>query len=114
MGHRFLKHLSRTSVLWHVVDISEPEENIIIENIRVIESELGKYDVELLRKPRWLVFNKMDALPAEEAQARVDRIVKAIHWSHPFFLVSAIAKQGTPVLCQETMQLLRACHQISS
>ncbi|MDP1573636.1 MAG: Obg family GTPase CgtA [Coxiellaceae bacterium] len=106
LGHRFLKHLSRTSVLWHVVDISEPDESAIIENIRIIESELEKYDATLLDKPRWLVFNKMDALLEEEVHARAENIVKALQWDEKFFVIAAIKKQGTLLLCQETMQLL--------
>lgn len=106
LGHRFLKHLSRTGVLWHVVDISEPEESVIIDNIRVIESELEKYDATLLEKPRWLIFNKIDALPESDVQARVDQLVKTLRWDDKFFVISAIAKQGTLLLCQETMQLL--------
>lgn len=106
LGHRFLKHLNRTKVLWHVVDISEPEENLILENIRVIVSELEKYDLELLRKPRWLIFNKSDALTIEETQERVNKIIEELGWTAPFFIVSALAKQGITTLCQETMVLL--------
>lgn len=106
LGHRFLKHLARTGVLWHVVDLSEPDDEAVIHNIHVIENELSQYDATLLEKPRWLIFNKIDALTEEDAKARANHILKSIEWQHPFFLISAIAKQGTVLLCQETMELL--------
>lgn len=106
LGHRFLKHLSRTAALWHVVDFSEQDEAILIHNIRTIESELTQYDPELLEKPRWLVFNKIDALPSEEIAERVARIVEQIEWHGPVFAISAIAKEGTQALCQSMMDYL--------
>jgi GTP-binding protein len=106
LGHRFLKHLSRTAALWHVVDVSEPEESTIIHNIRTIESEIEHYDPEFLQKPRWLVFNKIDALPEKEVDSRIQRIVEKIQWTGPVFAVSAIAKVGTQALCQSMMDYL--------
>lgn len=106
LGHRFLKHLSRTAALWHVVDISEPEESVLIHNIQTIESELAHYDPELLEKPRWLVFNKIDALPEETVAERIASVVDKIGWQGPVFAVSAIAKEGTHSLCQSMMDYL--------
>jgi GTP-binding protein len=106
LGHRFLKHLSRTAVLWHVVDISEADDDVVVHNIQVIVKELGQYDAKLLDKPRWLVFNKIDAVSPDELEGRVAGIVQTLQWKGPVFTISAIAKQGTVKLCQETMRLL--------
>lgn len=107
LGHRFLKHLSRTAVLWHVVDISEQDEAVLIHNITSIENELAQYTgAELLEKTRWLVFNKIDAVPADELQARIDRVVLETNWKGPVFAVSAIQKKNTHALCQELMNYL--------
>ena len=67
---------------------------------------MKQYDPELLAKPRWLVFNKIDALPADEIAERVARIVEKIEWTGPVFAVSAIAKEGTQALCQSMMDYL--------
>ncbi|HLB56293.1 MAG TPA: Obg family GTPase CgtA [Coxiellaceae bacterium] len=106
LGLRFLKHLSRTAVLWHVIDISEPDDAIVIHNITSIEKELAQYDPELLKKPRWLVFNKIDALPENEAEKRIKKIVKKLKSKAPVFAISAIAKINTQALCQSMMDYL--------
>lgn len=106
LGLRFLKHLSRTAVLWHVIDISEPDDAIVIHNIISIEKELAQYDPELLKKPRWLVFNKIDALPENEAEKRIKKIVKKLKSKSPVFAISAIAKKNTQELCQAMMDYL--------
>lgn len=106
LGHRFLKHLSRTAVLWHVIDISEQDEAVLIHNIQTIESELKQYDPELLEKPRWLVFNKIDVMPKESVSHRVAQIIEKIEWKGPVFAVSAITATGTQVLCQSMMNYL--------
>lgn len=106
LGHRFLKHLSRTAALWHVVDISEPDEAVLIHHIKTIESELAQYDQALLDKPRWLVFNKIDAIPEEEVEPRIARVVEKLEWHNPVFAISAIASVGTSALCQSMMVYL--------
>ena len=74
LGHRFLKHLSRTAVLWHVVDLSEPDDAIVIQNIKTIQNELKQYDPALLKKPQWLVFNKIDlAMLLSDATQKLKR-----------------------------------------
>lgn len=106
LGHRFLKHLSRTAVLWHIVDISESDDEKIIYHIRAIEKELSQYDPELLQKPRWLVFNKMDLVPNEILFDRMTSLVKKLKWQLPVFSVSGLTKEGTQLLCQEMMRHL--------
>lgn len=107
LGHRFLKHLSRTAVMWHVVDISEPDEIVLAHNVTAIQNELAQYgEAELLEKTRWLVFNKIDAVPVDELQAKIDRIVKETKWHGPVFAVSAIQKENTRELCLALMNYL--------
>jgi GTP-binding protein len=90
LGHQFLRHLGRTQILLHVVDLAEPEP---VRAIRVIAAELKKYGQGLERKPRWLVFNKIDAV--DDADARIRRTVNALRWKRPWFKVCALSGQGT-------------------
>jgi GTP-binding protein len=93
LGHQFLRHLARTSILLHLVDITLDD---VARDARTIAAELKAYDATLFRKPRWLVFNKIDAV--EDADARVARIVRALRWKRPWFKVSALTGQGCPEL----------------
>lgn len=113
LGHRFLKHLSRTGLLLHVVDLAPFDENTnpAAEALAIIE-ELRKYDEELHGKPRWLVLNKLDMLSKEEAEERTAAFLKQIGWNHPepddrfgfdmdtprLFKISALTHQGTQEL----------------
>lgn len=108
LGHRFLKHLSRTVVLWHVVDLSEPSDTTVIHNIQIIQNELKQYDSEFLKKPCWLIFNKIDlaGVNIDDAEKRVQIIVKKLKWTNPVFMISAIKKQNTQALCFEMMNYL--------
>ena len=84
LGHRFLKHLSRTGLLLHVVDLAPFDETVNpAEEALAIINELRKYDEELYDKPRWLVLNKLDMLDEEEAQARTAAFLEAIGWDYP-------------------------------
>ncbi|NBX84736.1 MAG: GTPase ObgE [Gammaproteobacteria bacterium] len=98
LGHRFLKHLSRTGVLLHIVDIAPVDGHDPLEDIQVIEAELKKYDEALVNKPRWLVFNKTDALFPEEADAVKTHILNSLKWQGPHFAISAISGEGTQEL----------------
>ena len=95
LGHRFLRHLSRTSLLLHVLDAvpldaaADP-----VRDARAIVGELRKYDPALYRKPRWLVLNKIDLLPPAERQASVARIARRLRWRGPVFAVSALTGEG--------------------
>jgi GTP-binding protein len=93
LGHQFLRHLARTRILLHLVDITLDE---AARDARTIAAELKAYDATLHRKPRWLVFNKIDAVP--DADARSARIVRALRWTRPWFKVSALTGQGCPEL----------------
>ncbi len=100
LGIQFLKHLARTRLLLHVVDIA-PLDGVTdpIEEVRALEKELEEFDEALMDKPRWLVFNKMDLLAPEDREKAAKAIVKKLKWKQPWYLVSAIGREGTWPLC---------------
>lgn len=106
LGIQFLKHLMRTRVLLHLVDITPADGSDPVASVKTIVEELGKYSPELATKPRWLVFNKIDLLPEDEAEAICKAIVKKLRWKGPVFQISALKKQGTQALCYQLMDLL--------
>ncbi|KTC97854.1 Obg family GTPase CgtA [Legionella erythra] len=107
LGHRFLKHLSRTCILLHVVDIAPLDGSDPVVSAKAIINELAEYDPELVHKPRWLVLNKIDMLPDEEArQQAVDNLVKGLDWQGKVYTISAIKAEGTQQLCYDLMQLI--------
>jgi GTP-binding protein len=107
LGHRFLKHLQRTGVLLHLVDMLPPDpEADPVRDARAIVNELKKFDKELARKPRWLVINKRDLLPDEEAEARAADIARRLRYRGPRFLISAATGRGTRELADALMQFL--------
>jgi GTPase len=93
LGHQFLRHLARTRLLLHLVDLTNEDP---VQDARVIAAELKKYDASLYRKPRWLVFNKADLAP--DADRRVAAIVRALRWKRPWFKVSALTGEGCGAL----------------
>lgn len=107
LGHRFLKHLSRTCVLLHVIDIAPLDDSDPVASAKAIINELAEYNPELLNKPRWLVLNKADMIPDEvERQERIKAIVDGLQWTGKVFTISAISGQGTQQLCYSLMQLI--------
>jgi GTP-binding protein len=106
LGIQFLKHLSRTGLLLHVVDIAPMEESDPVEAIRVIERELEKYSVELAGKERWLVLNKMDLLLEDEVAEVRERILKETGWQGPVYLISAAQREGTTRLINDIAHVL--------
>jgi GTPase len=95
LGHQFLRHLQRTRLLLHVVDLApfDPEVDPVKE-AKAIVTELKKYDAELHAKTRWLVLNKLDMVPEDERAARVKDFVKRYRWKGPVFEISALTRQG--------------------
>jgi len=93
LGHQFLRHLARTRLLLHIIDIApfDPEADPV-RDARTIAAELKKYDDKLARRPRWLVFNKADLAP--DADQRIAAIVRSLRWKKPWFKVSAISGKG--------------------
>ena len=121
LGHRFLKHLSRTGLLLHVVDLAPFDETVNpAEEALAIINELRKYDEGLYGKPRWLVLNKLDMLDEEEAQTRTAAFLEAIGWDYPkpddrfqfdmetprLFQISALTHHGTQELVHQINQYL--------
>ena len=95
LGHQFLKHLQRTRLLLHLVDIApfDPETDPVKE-AKAIIGELKKYDESLFAKPRWLVLNKADLVDTAEAESRVKKIIKGLKWKGPHFVISAMKSDG--------------------
>jgi GTP-binding protein len=104
LGIRFLKHLQRTRLLLHIIDVAPLDEQLDpVEDARKILQELKNYDESLFSKPRWLVLNKIDLLPAEEQQQCCDAIVNGLDWQGPVYKISAINKQGVDQICFDIM-----------
>lgn len=107
LGHRFLKHLMRTTTLLHVIDVLPVDGSPPSEGALALLNELGSYNSALLEKPRWLVLNKMDLLPDEETRQKVEQeIIEALDWDGPVYRISAISGDGTAPLCQDLMELV--------
>ncbi len=95
LGHRFLRHLARTRILLHLVDIVPPDpEADPVKDAKAIVKELQHYDPALFDKPRWLVLNKLDLVPEEERAAKVKAFVKAFKWKGPVFAIAAVNGTG--------------------
>lgn len=107
LGHRFLKHLSRTCVLLHMIDIAPLDGSDPIESAKIIINEVAAYSPDLLNKPRWLVLNKIDMIPDEDMREKtIQGILDALEWKGKFFAISAIKSEGTQQLCYALMQLI--------
>ena len=105
LGIQFLKHLQRTKLLLHLVDVAPlNEDERPAEAFRAIEQELDKYSSELSEKTRWLVVNKVDLLPAEERESAVRDLVSELNWDGPVFGVSAATGTGTDKLGHAVIQ----------
>jgi len=107
LGIQFLKHLQRTRLLLHLVDIAPINtDESPADAFRSIASELSKFSEDLTDKPRWLVINKIDLLPSEEQAGVKDDLVAELDWDGPVFLVSAETGEGTAALGQAVMREL--------
>ena len=106
LGAQFLRHVSRCRLLVHLVDILPMDGSDPILSIQVIVKELEQFNPELVNKPRWLVFNKSDLLIKAEGQDLVNKIIKKLKWKGPVYIISALQRDGTTVLCQDLMVAL--------
>lgn len=106
LGLRFLKHLSRTKFLLHLIDVAPPGNNDPLEDAKTIIEELKSYDPTLADKQRWLVFTKIDQLDAETLKEMTNHIIKGLSWTDPVFMISAITQTGTQDLCNAIMRSL--------
>ncbi len=107
LGIQFLKHLSRTRLLLHLVDIAPIDPAVEpAEEVRTLERELAKFSPELAARDRWLVCNKSDLMPAEEAKAACETLAGTLNWQGPVFGISAASGEGTKRLMQAIMTYL--------
>ena len=100
LGSLFLRHVQRTRLLLHLVDVAPmayegADQLSPAEQVRAIEHELRKYDPAMLEKPRWLVLNKADLMFEDEAREAAEKIVAELGWTQPWYLVSALGREGT-------------------
>jgi GTP-binding protein len=106
LGMQFLRHLQRTRLLLHIVDLA-PFDNVDpVKEAKAIVKELKKYDEALFEKPRWLVLNKLDMVPENERQKRVKDFVKRFGWKGPMFEISALTREGCEELVVEIYHYL--------
>ena len=109
LGIRFLRHLSRTGLLLHVVDIAPLDPTYApVEAVRAIENELSNYSDDLVDKPRWLVMNKIDLVDARDRDAVCAELLEALSWTGPAYAVSAATGEGTDELAQAIMRAIEA------
>ena len=101
LGIRFLKHLERCRVLLHMIDIMPADQSDPVQNALTILDELEQYSEKLAKKPRWLVFNKTDLMPEQEANEVIQNVLDVLGWEDQYFKISAINRQGTKELCMK-------------
>jgi GTPase len=107
LGHQFLRHLQRTRVLLHLVDVAPFDDTVDpVVQAKAIVAELKKFDPALHAKPRWLVLNKLDMVPADEREARVKDVVKRLRFKGPVFEISALTREGCERLVQSVYEYL--------
>jgi len=106
LGIQFLKHLQRTGLLLHLVDLAPIDGKDAAEAVRELEQELQNYDAQLVDKPRWLIFTKTDLLSDEEARARVRAVLDELAWEGEWAAISAVAQHGTDDLIQRVSRAL--------
>lgn len=104
LGIRFLKHLVRTRILLHLVDVAPFDDSDPAENVRAIARELDKFSPALAQRERWLILNKTDLLPLDQADAICNGIVEQLHWNGPVFRVAAISAEGCREVCFALME----------
>ncbi len=106
LGIRFLRHLERCRILLHLIDILPVDGSDPVENAKVIVGELEQYSEKVASKPRWLVFNKIDLMPEEEANLRCKEIAEQIGWEGPIYQISASQNLNTKDLCNDLSDAL--------
>jgi len=107
LGHQFLRHLARTRLLLHLVDIAPYDETANpVAEAHAIVNELKKYDESLYQKPRWLLLNKMDMLPADERDQYRQQFLKDFGWDGKCFIISALTGEGCKEVVYAIMEFL--------
>ncbi|MFZ9139969.1 MAG: GTPase ObgE [Burkholderiaceae bacterium] len=118
LGHQFLRHIQRTRVLLHVIDMasidpSDDDETVgkaLAKSAKALVAELGRFDKSLLDKPRWLVLNKTDMLSEEQRQIRSKALQKSLRWKGPVYLISAMTREGLSGLLFDLQAFVDAQH----
>ncbi|MGB5096867.1 MAG: GTPase ObgE [Porticoccaceae bacterium] len=108
LGIRFLRHLTRTRLLLHLVDLAPVDGSDPAHAVHTLHGELEKFSPTLAQRDCWLVFNKADLLPPDAARARATAVVAALGWDAPWHLISAAERTGTTELCEAVMNYLEA------
>ncbi len=106
LGHRFLKHLMRTRIMLHLIDVAPMDEGDPVKDAQKIIKEVEVYSPELSQKPRWLVLNKLDLVNDDEQDEICDRIIKELNWTGPVFKISGISGDGTDALTYAIMEYI--------
>ena len=112
LGIRFLKHLTRTRLLLHLVDMMPYDGTTPAHNAHVIENELAQFSATLSTGDRWLVLNKIDLLPAGEVEDACQKVVAELGWNGPVFKMSGLASEGTKALCAAIMDYIDEARQV--
>ncbi len=108
LGVQFLKHLQRTRLLLHLVDVLPPDPSQApVVAVRMLEKEMASFDPGLMEKPRWLLLNKMDLVPEQERDALRQQIIDALGWEAPCYSISAATGFGTEVLVHDILRHLK-------
>jgi GTP-binding protein len=111
LGHQFLRHLSRTRLLLHLIDVLPPsQDQDPVRDAKAIIAELRKYDESLYRKPRWLVLNKIDLVPEAERARIARQIIKGLRWREPWYSISSLTGEGCQQLVYAIMEQLESTH----
>jgi len=108
LGHRFLKHLQRTNLLLHMIDVNPPGGEDIVAQIKTIRAELAEFSDEVAGREQWLIFNKADTLTEEAMDALVKKSLKRLRFKGRHFVISAVTRKGVEELCEQAMQWVDA------
>jgi GTPase len=115
LGHQFLKHLSRTRLLLHLVDFAPEEQQFEgvdpVKQAKAIVNELKKYDQDLFDKPRWLVLNKLDMVDSDVRAAKVKDFIKRFKYKGPVFEISALTREGCEGLIRDVFNYIHKVHE---
>jgi GTP-binding protein len=108
LGHRFLRHIQRTRLLFHVVDLLDVVERNVADQVKTVDDELARFAPQLAARPRWLVLNKAELWPDEELEVIRARVQSELAWSAPIYTISAIRPDSLSCLLSAAMDYLEA------
>ncbi len=108
LGIQFLKHVARTRILLHLVDVAPIDGTTVTQNIKTIQTELAQYSDDLLQKEQWLVFNKTDLLSEEECTKLESEVRQELGWDSPIYRISAATRNGTENLCKKLWESINS------